>query len=274
MLVDINAFVGHWPYRNLRGNNLKDLLKRMNTYGVDKAIVSNLHGIFYVDGQIANEELFAELNSDNSFVDRFIPFATINPVLPWWRDALETCHKEFGMKGIRIFPIYHHYKLTDTACVEMVKAARDLGMPVSIPLRMTDLRERSWLDVDKAISYNDVAALVSKVPDAKYMILEARITDGQEPTKAESIKILKAADVLFDTSRGSGVAVKGPNSESLTYLLENFGADKMAFGTETPFVDYTSPFLRLGAFKAINETEKQQVWSGNAMRMLSGTSAT
>jgi hypothetical protein len=40
MLLDINAFVGHWPYRNLRGNNLKDLLKRMNTYGVDKAIVS------------------------------------------------------------------------------------------------------------------------------------------------------------------------------------------------------------------------------------------
>ena len=96
----------------------------------------------------------------------------------------------------------------------MVKAARDLGMPVSIPLRMTDLRERSWLDVDKAISYNDVAALVSKVPDAKYMILEARITDGQEPTTAESIKILKASDVLFDTSRGSGVVVKGPNSES------------------------------------------------------------
>ena len=77
MLVDINAFVGHWPYRNLRGNNLKDLLKRMNTYGVDKAMVSNLHGIFYVDGQIANEELFAELNSDASFKDRFILFATI-----------------------------------------------------------------------------------------------------------------------------------------------------------------------------------------------------
>lgn len=268
MLLDVNAFVGHWPYRNLRGNNLKDLLTRMNDYGVDKAIVSNLNGIFYVDGQIANEELFAELNSDPTFKDRFILFATINPILPWWKDALETCHKEFGMKGIRIFPLYHHYKLTDESCIEMVKAARDLGMVISIPLRMTDLRERSWLDVDKAISYNDVAALVAKVPDAKYMILEARITDGQEPTTPESVKILKEADVLFDTSRGSGVAVKGPNSESLTYLLENFGADKLAFGTETPFVDYTSPFLRLGVFKGIDENTKQKVWSGNALRIL------
>ena len=172
------------------------------------------------------------------------------------------------MKGVRIFPLYHHYKITDDVCIELVNAAKALDMPVSIPLRMTDLRERSWLDVDKAISYNDIAALVSKVPDAKYMVLEARVTDGQEPTTDESLKILRAANILFDTSRGSGVPVKGPNSESLTYLLENMGLEKLAFGTETPFVDYCSPFLRLGVFKAIDEKAKQMIWSGNARRML------
>ena len=268
MLIDINAFVGNWPYRPLRGNNMADMLRRMNKFGVDKAIVSNLNGLFYVDSQIANEELFAEYSSNKTFKDRFIQFATINPTLPWWRDALEICHKEFGMKGIRIFPLYHHYKITDDVCIELVNAAKALDMPVSIPLRMTDLRERSWLDVDKAISYNDIASLVSKVPDAKYMVLEARVTDGQEPTTDESLKILRAADILFDTSRGSGVPVKGPNSESLTYLIENLGLDKLAFGTETPFVDYSSPFLRLGVFKAVDEKTKQMIWSGNARRML------
>ena len=109
---------------------------------------------------------------------------------------------------------------------------------------------------------------ISKVPDAKYMVLEARVTDGQEPTTDESLKILRAADILFDTSRGSGVPVKGPNSESLNYLLENLGLDQLAFGTETPFVDYCSPFLRLGAFNTIDEKTKQMIWSGNARRML------
>ena len=109
---------------------------------------------------------------------------------------------------------------------------------------------------------------LSKIPDAKYMVLEARVTDGQEPTTDESLKILRAADILFDTSRGSGVPVKGPNSESLNYLLENLGLDKLAFGTETPFVDYCSPFLRLGAFNTIDEKTKQMIWSGNARRML------
>ena len=100
------------------------------------------------------------------------------------------------------------------------------------------------------------------------MVLEARVTDGQEPTTDDSLKILRAANILFDTSRGSGVPVKGPNSESLIYLLENLGLDKLAFGTETPFVDYCSPFLRLGAFNAVDEITKQMIWSGNARRML------
>ncbi|MEJ7692180.1 MAG: hypothetical protein WKF69_04135, partial [Daejeonella sp.] len=86
-----------------------------------------------------------------------------------------------------------------------------------------DLRERSWLDVDNALTYNDIAALVKEIPDAKYMILEARITDTQQPTTTESVKILQNADVLFDTSRGSGASIKGPNSESMKYLLDTFG---------------------------------------------------
>lgn len=267
MLIDMSAYVGHWPFRNLRGNNLEALLTRMNKFGVDKTVVSNLNGMFYVDSQIANEELHAEILSNPLFKDRFIPFAVINPVLPWWKDSLKISREEYGMKGIRIYPMYHHYKLTDDICVKMVEAARDLDMPVSIALRMTDLRERSWLDADQALNYNDIAALVKKVPDAKYMVLDARVTDGQEPTTSESLEILKKADILFDTSRGSGTPVKGPNSESLKYLVDNFGAGRLAFGTETPFVDYCSPFFRLGVFEA-DEKSKQLIWSGNVKRML------
>jgi predicted TIM-barrel fold metal-dependent hydrolase len=267
MLLDINAYVGHWPYRPLRGNTLTKMLTRMNKFGVDMAVVANLNGLFYVDVQLANEELHAEILSNEAFKGRFLPFATMNPVLSWWKDSLEVCHKDFGMKGIRLYPLYHHYKLTDPSCIELVKAARDRQMTISIPLRMTDLRERSWLDVDNALTYNDIAALVSAVPDAKYMILEARITDTQPVTTPESVKILQNANVLFDTSRGSGVPIKGPNSESLKYLLDTFGINKIAFGTETPFVDYCSPFFRVAVFEEAG-SGKDLIWSGNARKML------
>lgn len=268
MLIDINAYIGNWPYWALRGNTLGEMLKRMNNFGVDMAAVSNLNGLFYVDAQKANEELNEAMLSNAAFKNRFLPFATINPILPWWKESLEVCHKQFGMKGIRLFPLYHQYKLTDASCVELVKAARDLNMPVSIPLRMIDLRERSWLDVNDALSYDDIASLVSKVPDAQYMVLDARLTDGQPRTSEASIKRLQAADILFDTSRGSGVPIKGPNSESLQYLLNTFGPKKLAFGTETPFVDYCSPFLRVGVFEEADQATKDLFWSGNARRML------
>jgi hypothetical protein len=56
MLIDINSFVGHWPFKRLHSNNCDGLLERMNEYGVDLSIVTNLHGVFYKNTQSANEE--------------------------------------------------------------------------------------------------------------------------------------------------------------------------------------------------------------------------
>lgn len=268
MLIDINSYIGNWPYRDLKKNSLHEMVQRMNGFGVDKAVVSNLNGIFYVDCQIANEELHRAINTEEEFKDRFIPFATINPILPWWKRSMEACSKELGMKGIRIYPLYHEYKLTDGVCLEMVKMARDMNMPVSIPMRMVDLRERSWLDINIELTYNDIASIVEKVPDAKYMVLDARLTDFQERTTKRSIDILKNADILFDTVRCAGVPCKGPNGESMSYMIESFGPDKMAFGTETPFVDYCSPFICVAAYEEADEKTRQMIWSENARRML------
>lgn len=268
MLVDINSYIGNWPFRGLRGNTLDSMVNRMNKFGVDKAVVANINGIHYVDFQTANEELDSAMNSNEEFKNRFIPFATINPILPWWKDSLDICQKKFSMKGIRIYPIYHKYGITEDACIELVREARDRKMPVSIPLRMSDLREASWLDAQETLSYNDIASLVGKVPDAQYIVLDSRLTDTQPRTTERSIEILKNADILFDTVRCAGVPCKGPNGESMSYMIENFGPDKMAFGTETPFVDYCSPFIRVAAYEEADEKTKQMIWSENARRML------
>lgn len=267
MLIDINAYVGHWPFRPLRGNTMESLLQRMDIYGVDKTVVANLHGIFYKDTQAANEELDRLVRSNTAFKERMIPFATINPVLPWWRDSINMCREKMGMKGIRLYPIYHEYEITDERCINLVKTARDMNMPVSIPLRMIDLRQRSWLDVNSVLDLNHIATLVKEVPDAQYMVLDMRVGRGRSTTK-ESEEILKKADILFDTVRSSGVPVTGYNGESLNGLLKTYGKERIAFGTETPFTDYCTPFIRVSVFDEANEATKNQIWSGNARRML------
>lgn len=267
MLIDIHAYIGHWPFRQLRGNTCGELVKRMDDFGVDLAVVSNINGIFYKNTQPANEELYEAIQSSPEFKKRLIPFAVINPTYPGWEDDLDICQSEFGMKGVRIYPLYHDYSIDDPQCAAFVEKLRDRDMPVAISLRMIDLRQHSWHDVGDELDLNDIAGLVRKVPDAKYMVLDTRIREGMNATTPESERILRQANILFDSTRGSGVPVVGPNGAGLEQIIGSFGADKVAFGTETPFIDYYSPFIRIDAYRC-DEKTRDLIRFGNAKRML------
>ena len=41
MRVDIHAYIGHWPFRQLRGNTCETLLSNMRRYGIDRAAISD-----------------------------------------------------------------------------------------------------------------------------------------------------------------------------------------------------------------------------------------
>ena len=267
MLIDIHAYIGHWPFRQLRGNTCAALLERMDRLGVTHSCVSNINGILYKNTQSANEELHDELRSSTAFRDRLIPFAVINPSYPGWKYDIEVCHESMGMKGIRLYPLYHDYEITDTRCFELIKEARDRNMPVAFSLRMVDLRQRSWMDVERELGLNDIANVIKEVPDASYMVLDTRIREGADATTEESTRILRKANLVFDTVRASGVPVIGPNGAGLQDLIDTFGREKLAFGTETPFCDYVTPFLRVEVYPGDMAT-KELIWHGNARRIL------
>jgi predicted TIM-barrel fold metal-dependent hydrolase len=259
MLLDINASVGHWPFQHYNYNTCKTLLGRMNRYGVNVSVVGNMNGIFYKNTQSANEELHAEINSDKSFNGRFIPFGVINPIYAGWKEDLEICVTKFRMKGIRIYPLYHDYELTDPSCIELVKIARDKKLIVALTLRMVDSRPRSWMDIQKEWALRDIMPLLKAVPDAKYMILN--VANSTELSNDEAA-LLKNSDLLLDTS--------GRAISNLGVLLKKFGNDKFAFGTHSPILDYISGRLRIESLREseADEKTKELIRSGNAKRIL------
>lgn len=276
MLLDINAYVGHWPFKQLQHNTCSRLLERMNTFGVDLSVISSLHGIFYKNTQSANEELHDELRSDRRFRDRFIPFAVINPLYAGWRDDLETSISRFGMKGLRLYPQYHDYEITDPSLVELVRIARDRGLPVAFDIRMVDSRQKSWLDIpvfnpssDKKVDVitkewqvKNLVPLIRAVPDAKYIIVNlANVRKLRDEDKA----VIDKAAVVFDTS---GREIRGKNT--LSALLGTYGREKFAFGSHSPILDYLSGRLRIESMSdadADAET-KELLRSGNAKRII------
>lgn len=259
MLLDINASVGHWPFQHHNFNTCGALLDRMNTFGVNISVISNLNGIFYKNTQSANEELNIELNSESRFRDRFIPFAVINPIYAGWKYDLETCTSKFGMKGIRIYPLYHDYDLSDPSCIELVKMARDRNLVVALSLRMVDSRPRSWMDIQTEWSLKDVMPIIRAVPDARYMILNvANSLDLDE----KDLVAFKNAKLLIDTS--------GRSLTNLGELLKKFGSDKFAFGTHAPILDYLTGRLRIESLREseADENTKEMLRSGNAKKFI------
>lgn len=258
MLIDINANIGHWPFEQTNCNTCQALLERMNKYGVDKSVVSNMNGIFYKDTQAANEELQSEIMSNKNFRDRFIPFTIINPIYAGWKNDLDICSKKFGMKGIRLYPLYHDYELTNPSCIELVKIARDRGLIVAFTLRMVDSRPRAWMDVSKELSVKDIIPIIREVPDAKYLILNT----GGIVANEEDKELLKKTNMLFDTS-GRGIS-------NLGGLLKTYGNDKFAFGTHSPILDYFTGLLRIESLRVneADEATKDLLRSGNAKRIL------
>jgi hypothetical protein len=233
----------------------------MNHFGVDRAVISNLNGIYYKNTQAANEELHAEINSQRTFRDRFIPFAVINPIYSGWKADLHMSATELGMKGVRLYPQYHGYTLADPSCIELVKKARDLGLPVALSMRMVDSRPSSWMDleIEKEWKLKDVVPILKEVPDAKYILLN--IANSMALSDSE-MELFRKSELVMDTS--------GRSLTNLGQHLRDFGTGKFAFGTHTPILDPVTALLRIEALREseANEDTKELLRSGNIQRIL------
>ena len=168
MIIDVNAYLGHFAFRRLRHNTADALLALMDAKKIDKAVVSSASAITYRNAQAGNEELAEQVRGHR---DRLIPFAVINPFYAGWQDDLKICREEFGMTGLRLYPKWHNYQLSSACCREVVDAATERGMVISIPIRVEDNRERSWLLNIPDVPLEEIVELVKAHPKARFLLL-------------------------------------------------------------------------------------------------------
>lgn len=258
MLIDINSKVGQWPFKKLKFQTCRELVDRMDQYGVDVSVVSSLNGIFYKNTQSANQDLFNEWNASDILKDRLIPFGVINPTYAGWKYDLNQCMEQWGMKGICVYPKYHDYSINDPKLIEMVEMARDYDLVVALTLRMVDFRQRSWLGIEREWALRDVLPLIRAVPDAKYFVYNvANSTKLDDPDR----HVWNNAAVLMDTS--------GRTLNNLSVHLDDFGSDKFGFGSHAPILDYCTGRLRIEFLdQNIEEAVKEKLRYENASKML------
>ena len=256
MIIDVNAYLGHFAFRRLRHSDAVGLLAMMDRARVDRAIVSSASAITYRNPQPGNEDVAAQIKSHR---DRLTAFAVLNPSYAGWRDDLKICHERYGMRGVRLYPRWHNYKLTDAACQDLVHAATALGMSVSIPLRVEDRRQGSWLVDIPDVDQEEIARLVKACPEGRFVLVNGsgyvnsslgRKNNGLPPNYVIDIALLTAE-----------------LSNEIGRLIENLGPSRVVFGTGIPF-HYAGPALAKLELLNAAEDVKEGIRSRNATSFL------
>ena len=153
-MFDVNTAIGSWPFRRLKNNTLPELKDYLQSFGITHAAVTHNHAACYQNCHDANIELFEELSKDKSGF--FVGIATINPTYAAWQRDLECCVKKFDLRGVRILPKYHNYRINSRAVWELCDEAAKYKIPVVIPNELVNCRQRFWMEPDEALGAGNI----------------------------------------------------------------------------------------------------------------------
>ena len=238
MLIDINAYIGNFPFRTLRDNTPDKLVARLNRAGIQMAAVSSIDALFHRHPYSANEKLVHDLAP---FKDQLIPIGTLNPKSPHWEDDLEDCIT-WGMKGIRIYPPYQGFETNGPKAKSVAKACAAKNLPLFIPNRLEDTRQNHWMDPAKESNLSHIADLIAAVPEATIIIPNARsisrsaLWQRQDIRNANWYIDLSLLEIFY------GLHTSTQNMRDIADMIEEGGANHILFGTNLP-LSYAGPAL-------------------------------
>jgi len=251
MIIDVNAFLGHYAFRRLRHNRATELLAIMDHFGIARACVASADAILYRDSHMGNVLLREETLP---YPERFWCYATINPAYAEWRHDLQEC-VDWGFKGLRLYPKHHGYSLQDPETARLIGAAAEAGMPVSIPVRVEDPRQRHWLDIEATVSIEEALSTAEGHPAATFILTES--VPPLQPDSAIWAR-MRRVNLYLEMSRMTAVM-----ENSIGFLVQHLGEDRILFGTGLPFKTPSASFLKMQALDAPDDA-KQKVFGENA----------
>lgn len=250
MKFDIHTALGHWPFRRVPGQTAAELRALLQAARIDGAAAANTHGLFYKNGHDANLELAEWLAPHGDF---YVGVATLNPTYAAWEQDLATCAGELGFRALRLAPQYHEYALDSAPAIAIAQAAAELGLPLILPHRVVDVRQRHWFDTERTLELDEIGALYAKVPQATIIVTESRY-----PAAA-----LTNAD---GSPRYPGLYLESSRLD-LDAFPESFAAERVLFGTGAPFKHITSAQLKVETAD-LHAESKARIYAGNARALL------
>jgi len=222
MRIDVNAFVGAYPFRRVPGTSPEALLAAMDRTGLDEAWVTHLPGVFWRDPTEGNAWLL-ELASR---YPRLRPVPAVHPGLADWPATLRRA-ADAGAPVVRADPTFYGIDPAGTAMRALTAACGAAGMPLSLAVRFEDGRQRHPNDHAPELPAAAVRALIRSDPRVRLLVTHAdrpfveEVHFGSTPAEAGRVWW----DICW---------IWGPPEDHLQALLGTIGAARFVAGTGQP----------------------------------------
>lgn len=257
-MIDVNVFVGAYPWRRVPGTSPELLLAAMDRVGIGTAWVSHLPSLFWKDPAEGNPWLY-ELGRR---FPRLRPVPVIHPGLPHWESDLALA-REQQVPAVRADPGQLGLAPLGGDMLRLVEACGSAGVPLLAAVRLEDIRGRHPLDTAPELAPWTVRGWLRHDPRVRIVMTHADRGFIEEvhfgSTEAESGR------VWWDISW-----VWGPPDDHLALLLATMGPKRFLFGSGQPLRLPETPVARLDLLDLSPEA-RGLIEAGNATWLTQGT---
>ena len=251
MLIDVNCWLGFWPFQMFPQLSAARLARHLSARGVSKAFVSPIESVLCPDPHVPSRQLLGKLKAQPNL----IPVPVLDPSLTSWQECLNEYIEAGHGQALKIIPNYHRYEL-DAPCVESLAKVLS-GRPRSvlmIQMRVEDERHQYPLMKVPGVSVAAVIAFARRHADVRILCLCSYLKEAEQ-------MVGQAKNIWVDTA-----LIEYANT--LKHALNLIPGNRMLFGSHTPFLYTRASIMKLECAE-IPGKDLTAIASGNARQLLS-----
>ncbi|MGH7629048.1 MAG: amidohydrolase family protein [Gemmatimonadales bacterium] len=257
MRIDVNLFLGAYPWRRVPGTSADAVLRAMDRTGIERAWATHLPGLFWRDPAEGNAWLY-EVAAREA---RLRPVPAVHPALPHWESDLAAA-RDARAPAVRCDPTLFAIDPAGPEMRALVAACGDAGMPILMAVRLEDGRQRHPHDRAPELPAAAVRTLVRSHPGARFVVTHADRGFVQEVHFGSTPE--EAARIWWDICW-----LWGPPEDHLEMLLATVGAERFVFGTGLPLRLPENALAKLDLLE-LDPGVRAAIEHGNAERAVAG----
>ncbi len=248
--IDVNAFLGVYPFHDVGEWNTDILLKEMERLGITESWVSSLPAVFSRDPAASTADLFLATSGN----PRLRPVPSVHPGISGWQDVVRDAAARHA-PCLRCDPMFHDLAVDGPEIGALLALSAAQRLPVVMAVRLEDLRQRHPEDVTPDLSPAMIRTLIRRDSSARLIITHADREFIEQVHFGSTTQ--EASRILWDIAW-----IWGPPEDHLEILIATVGVDRFTFGTGTPLRLPETSIAKLDLLR-LSSGDRHRIEAGN-----------